>query len=154
MMWIVAAANFNQEEAAIGHAVDRGFAAYAPRFENEYVQRGQRRKRVEFLFPPYIFVGLEEWSWYGLLGTRGISHLLPNNTRPTVIPSEWVDDLRAREVNGLIQVPKKLKRGEYVRIPRGKFMGHCGVYQGMSRRQREIVLLDSLGRVELAVGDL
>ena len=63
--------------------------------------------------------------------------------------------------NGLIKLPKaetspSLVEGTEVKILTGNFQGLCAISQGTSPRQREIVLLDLLGRkvlVELRKDD-
>jgi transcription antitermination factor NusG len=70
-----------------------------------------------------------------------------------------MDEIRSREDRrGFIRLPKKNhERGEKVRITRGMFLDHFGIYDGSSRKDRERVLLDILGRmvpVDVAPGDL
>ena len=74
---------------------------------------------------------------------------------PSRLPGEWVDKMKAKEQNGVIVLPKERYRiGERVQITDGLFQGQFGLYQGMTSRQREVVLLGALGKVELASGDL
>jgi len=66
-----------------------------------------------------------------------------------------IDDLRKRERNGLIKLPKRpaLQPGDQVRILQGPFAGQLGLYAGMRPHERVLVLLQLLGgqqRVELA----
>jgi hypothetical protein len=50
-------------------------------------------------------------------------------------------------------VPKhRFAIGQNVTVGSGLLMGQRGLYQGMGHRQREIVLLDVLGTVELQPG--
>jgi hypothetical protein len=65
--------------------------------------------------------------------------------------------MRGREDSrGYIKLPKeRYLRGQRIQIASGLFQGRFGLYQGMTARQREVVLLDVLNvRVELATNDL
>jgi transcription antitermination factor NusG len=68
-------------------------------------------------------------------------------------------DLRRREHKGAIELPKPpgLCAGDKVRIVRGAFHGHLGLYEGMRPHERVNVLLQLLGgacRVTLAKSDI
>ena len=91
-----------------------------------------------------------------MLGTFGVSSILLSGDKPARLDDRWVDSMKAREnKEGFIALPtEKYKRGERVRIQAGLFSGHLGIYQGMTSKQREVVLLDMLGRVEIASSDL
>ena len=62
--------------------------------------------------------------------------------------------MKRQEVKGLITLSKhRFKIGQRVEVTGGLFAGAHGMYQGMTSRQREVVILDALGaRVELASG--
>jgi len=74
--------------------------------------------------------------------------------RPARVADQIIDDLRKRERNGLIELPKRPgpKPGDQVRILQGPFAGQLGLYAGMRAHERVLVLLALLGgqqRVEL-----
>jgi transcription antitermination factor NusG len=78
---------------------------------------------------------------------------------PARVADYIIDDLRKRERNGLIELPKreKFRAGEAVRVTQGVFNGHVGLFAGMRPRQRVEILLQLLGsvqRVTLAESDL
>jgi transcription antitermination factor NusG len=64
-----------------------------------------------------------------------------------------IEEVRRREVNGLIELPKlPLRRGAQVRILQGPFRDRLAIFADMKPRQRVEVLLQLLGsahRVEL-----
>ena len=66
-------------------------------------------------------------------GTLG---LIMDGLQPARVPDAVIAELRARECNGLIELPKPrgLRRGDQVRIIRGPFRGRAGLYAGMSGR--------------------
>jgi hypothetical protein len=64
-----------------------------------------------------------------------------------------------REVGGIVRLPKPppFRSGDRVRVVRGPFEGHFGLYDGMAPRERIFVLLSMLGasiRTEMAEADV
>ena len=89
----------------------------------------------------------------------GVIGLIMDGIRPARVADQIIDDLRKRERNGLIELPKRPgpKPGDQVRILQGPFAGQLGLYAGMRAHERVLVLLALLGgqqRVELAKGPL
>ena len=74
------------------------------------------------------------------------------------LADQIIDDLRKRERNGLIELPKRpaLQPGDQVCILQGPFAGQLGLYAGMRPHERVLVLLQLLGgqRVELSKADV
>jgi transcription antitermination factor NusG len=96
-----------------------------------------------------------EAQWYAARWSLGVIGLIMDGVRPARVADHIIDDLRKRERNGLIELPKRsgLKPGDQARILQGPFAGHLGLYAGMRPHERVLVLLQLLGgqqRVELA----
>jgi transcriptional antiterminator RfaH len=151
--WAVVMTHARGEDRAIMHAERWGFVTYAPR--EKIIRRRKGGRKVtdsHWLFPRYLFVRIED-QWQNLWHTIGISGVLMSGDMPAALPEGWVEGLKARERNGLVVLTKsRFKEGQRVQVTAGLFSGQRGLYQGMTTRQREIVLLDTLGRVELAPG--
>jgi transcription antitermination factor NusG len=141
------------ERRALLHLGWQGFDTYAPRERTTHITRGRKVTSSRLLFSRYVFVWMAE-HWYRLFATAGISRLLMTGNEPSKLPDGLVEQLRSRERNGLIQLPKhRFRIGQHVEVGGGLFVGAKGLYQGMTSRQREVVLLDTLGcKVELASG--
>ena len=110
--------------------------------------------RIAPLFPCYLFVRVVE-RWTPIATTLGVVRVLRDGDGPARLPERVLDDLRAREVNGVVRLPS-LRIGQTVRILRGSLRGTLAVYDGMSGRDRERVLLDFLGgkvRASIRLGD-
>ncbi len=77
---------------------------------------------------------------------------------PARVADSVIDEIRSRERNGLVELPKRrLRAGDAVRIWRGPFAGHLALYAGVSSRERVAVLLSLLGaqrRLLLAEKDI
>jgi transcription antitermination factor NusG len=140
------------ERRALWHMKYQGFTTYAPREKITRVVRGKKQNTSRWLFPRYIFVWIAD-HWHALFSTIGISKVLMTGDHPARLPDKWVEAMRAREHHGLITLPKhRFRIGQRVVVASGLLLGAHGLYQGMGHQQREIVLLESLGRVELASG--
>ena len=126
-----------------------------------YLPRIKVRNRITPLFPSYLFVNLaQKPRWYPILWTPHVTRLLMAGDRPAQLPEEVVTQIRKREHNGLVKLPnasRRFRKGQEVRIIRGSFEGYIGLYEGMSGKDRERVLLELLGQavtVELPGKDL
>jgi len=150
--WGVVQSQPAQEPRALWHMTYQGFTTYAPKEKITRITRGKKRTASRWLFPRYIFVWMD--AWHALFSTIGLTRVLMNGEEPARIPNGWVDYMRSQERNGLIVLPKhRFFLGQRVTVGGGLFVGAKGLYQGMTNRDREIVLLEALGaRVELAPG--
>ena len=152
MYWAVVNTQPMCERRTLWHLEWQGFAAYAPREKIIRVSRGRKIAASRWLFPRYIFVYISD-TWHALFSTIGVARVLMTGDKPSRLPERWIKDMKLQEHNGLITLPKhRFKIGQEVHVTTGLLKGQKGLYQGMTSRQREIVLLETLGRVELASG--
>ena len=151
--WAVVTTQPKCEHRALNHLEWQGFTAYAPKEKTVRVVHGRKVHGWRWLFPRYLFVWIEE-QWHALLSTIGISDVLMTGEYPARLPNGWVETMKRQEVKGLITLSKhRFKKGQRVEVTGGLFAGAKALYQGMSTRDREIVILEALGaRVELASG--
>jgi transcriptional antiterminator RfaH len=148
--WYVVQTQPCAERRAMAHLERQGFTTYLPR----YRKRRRHARRVETveapLFPRYLFVSIDLASqrWRSIHSTVGVSHLVCNGSDPAPLPDAVIDQLRAREEEGFVQLPLRpsFKPGEAVRILDGAFTSCLGLYEGMKDGERIAVLLDLLGR--------
>jgi transcription antitermination factor NusG len=75
------------------------------------------------------------------------------------MPDGVIAEIRGRERGGLVELPRRelARVGDPVRVVRGPFQGHVGLYAGMKPRERVEVLLAIPGgrqRVALPRGDV
>ena len=124
-----------------------GLAGYETNFSR------LREHRIT-LFPGYCFLTVEA-QWYAAPWSLGIIGLIMDGIKPARVADHIIDDLRKRERNGLIELPKRpgLKPGDRVRVLHGPLAGQLRLYAGHRPQERVLVLLALLGgqqRVELA----
>ena len=132
---------------------ERGYSVYVPMIASE-----RRRGAIEPLFPSYAFIVVQT-QWSPARYCPGVLRLISNGAdgQPATIGDGVVDAIRRRERKGLVELPPppRLRPGCRVRVTSGLFSGRMGVvalHRGLNGRERIVVLLAALGRVELARG--
>jgi transcriptional antiterminator RfaH len=144
-----------QREAVAQHFLElAGYAVYLPRLREHRVRGSRKIETRPVLFPGYLFVEIVV-GWWQARWCPGTLGLVMNAGVPVRVPDRVLDDIRKREVGGLIELPRhsKFRTGERLRVTQGPLAGHVGLYAGMKPRERIEVLLAILGgaqRVTLA----
>lgn len=139
MNWAVIQTEAQREHAVRLLLMRAGFETYLP--------RTRVRNRITPLFAGYLFVRLPPRCLWFVLWTPHVIRLLMSGDQPAKISEEIVSQIQKREHNGLVRLPiRRLRKGEKIRILRGSFEGQIGLYDGMSGRDRERVLLELLGQ--------
>jgi transcriptional antiterminator RfaH len=145
--WAVVQTISGQEDAVADRIERVGFKTLTPRARF----RINGKMRIAAVFPGYCFAEVEH-RWYDIRWCVGVLRLIMNGEKPAHLPEPEVEKImREMGHNGLIKLPKAqpaptLIAGSPVRILTGNFQGLNAIYQGMSPKQRELVLLDLLGR--------
>jgi transcriptional antiterminator RfaH len=152
--WTACRLQPHRESLALHCLSLNGFETYYPRLRERRIRFGRRVEHRPALFPGYAFV-LIELQWHAARWAPGIVNLIMDGVAPAKVADAVIEEVRRREVNGLIELPQRssLHRGARVRILRGPFNGHLAIFADMKPRQRVEVLLQLLGgahRVTLA----
>jgi transcriptional antiterminator RfaH len=159
--WCCAQHETNRERLALHTLGLNHFEVYLPRIRTQRVTA--TRKTLESsvaLFPGYLFIRIVEGRWWDARWSVGIVRIIRDGERPAVVPDAVIDEIRAREVGGLIQLappPPEFSPGDELRIVRGAFAGQIVLFEGMTSRQRIEVLFVLLGsprRVTLPRADV
>ena len=138
MNWAVVQTQSQREHAVRLLLMRIGFETYLPRIKH--------RGRIAPLFPSYVFVRIVD-RWYPVRWIPYVIRLIMAGEQPAAVPETFMAEIRKRERNGFVKLPLPFKPGQKVRISKGSFAGHIGVYAGMSGKQRERVLLELLGQI-------
>jgi transcriptional antiterminator RfaH len=156
--WFVAQTHPHCEIKATVHLRRQGFTTYLPR----YLKRRRHARRVADsaapLFPRYLFVSIDlaTQRWLSIDSTFGVTRLICQGETPSPVPQSVIDAIRCREDgNGFVQLIRRpqFAPGDNIRVIEGALDGCCGLYEGMSSRQRVTILLDLLGRKVRALVD-
>ncbi|MGB7916017.1 MAG: transcription termination/antitermination NusG family protein [Rhodomicrobium sp.] len=147
--WIVLTTHPHREDFAIENLVRQDYEAYCPMI----VKRIKHARRVydakRPLFPGYIFVErpVQRLLWRPLLGTLGVRAVVRHGETPALLPRGFVENLRAREVDGAIQKPEiPFKPGQSVAINGGPFDGLVGQILEIRESDRVLLLLNLLNQ--------
>ena len=156
--WACAQVQPHQERAAQHFLGLAGFECYCPRLRVVRRSHGRRIETRPCLFPSYVFVAIVS-GWWSARWCPHVVRLILNGATPAHVPDSAIQEIRDREVGGLIELapPPALRRGARVRILRGPFSGHLAIFADMKPRERVEILLQLLGgeqRVTLAKKDI
>jgi transcriptional antiterminator RfaH len=141
-------------EAAATHFLQlNGYQVYLPRLRLVRSRRGRKVESRPPLFPSYLFV-LITAGWWNARWCPGIVRPLTAGDMPMPVPDSLITEIKSRERGGLVELPRreKFKAGDRVKVLRGPFADHFGLYAGQRPHERVLVLLALLGgqqRVEL-----
>ena len=128
---------------------------YIPQIREQRIKGGRRCEVISPLFPSYGFIFLE--CWYAARWTIGVIDVLMDGAAPAKVPDRIITSIRAREINGLVTLPSRFKRGDKVRVVRGPFRERLALYDGMNGHERVAILLSLLGserRLMVPRGDI
>lgn len=111
-----------RERYAARNVRNQGHDVFMPFVEQE------GRLRDEPLFPGYIFVLGPEWFY--LQSTYGVANVIMMGEDPARMPiKEMKVLLKAANKEGVITVQReKFKKGQQIKVKRGSWQGHVGVY--------------------------
>jgi transcriptional antiterminator RfaH len=146
-----------RREAAAQHFLElAGYRTYLPRLRLVRPGRGRKIETRPPLFPAYVFVWIVE-GWWSARWCPHIVRLIAAGDGPVHVSAAVVDEIKARERDGLVELPKReaFRVGDAVRVSHGPFAGCVGLYAGMRPHERVLILLALLGGqrpVELARG--
>jgi transcriptional antiterminator RfaH len=147
--WFVLSTHPHREAEALKNLARQSFSAYCPMIMKHIRHARRTYDAARPLFPGYVFVAQEGEGqrWRPLNSTLGVRSLLMCGELPARLPAGFVEDLKAREVNGSICKPEKpFEIGQQVTIQGGAFDGIIGQIVEMRENDRVLVLLDLLNR--------
>ena len=119
--------------------MEAGFRVYNPRYKQD--------EKVKPFFPGYEFIYFDFPEQYRLVKyTRGVKKIVGTKEGPTPIPEDVLYALKAREVNGLIELLKygeEPELGDEIEVVEGPLKGLKGVFKReLSDADRVLILLN------------
>jgi transcriptional antiterminator RfaH len=144
MYWAAAQLKPQGERVALQCLALAGFETFVPRIRERRVRQGRKVEATPPLFPGYAFVVIE-LQWRAAHYCPGVVRLVMDGFQPARMPDGVIADIRARQRDGLVVLPRRLKRGDPVRILRGPFREQLAFYEGQAPHERVAVLLQLLG---------
>ena len=156
--WYAAYTSANHEKRVAEQARQRSLECFLPLYES--VRRWKdRRVRLELpLFPGYVFFRLALRDKLRVLEIPGVAKLVGFDGRPTSVPDEDVEAIRACLDGGQAMQPHRyVQRGQRVRVLRGPLAGQTGIVLRQKKRTLFVISFELLMRsvaVELDLADL
>ena len=103
--WAAAQLQPQRDTLALHFLRQAGFETYAPRLRERRTVQGRKVVRTPLLFPGYAFVWIE-LQWSQARWSPGVVRLIMDGLAPAVVPLAVIEEIRARERGGLIELPK------------------------------------------------
>ena len=141
MTWYALQHKPGQGDRALTHLQNQDIACFYPKITVEKIKGGKRTKKLEPLFPGYLFVKLEQADpvWAKLRSTRGILRIVSFANKPATIPDEVI-----RHINDSLHTVAELggiKPGQAVELEDGPFKGISAIFQAYDGEERAVVLI-------------
>lgn len=141
MTWYALQHKPAQGDRAVQHLQNQDITCFYPKVEVEKIKAGKRIKKLEPLFPGYVFVNLEQSDpmWAKLRSTRGVLRIVSFGNRPASIGDEVIAHIKdsldkVAELGGI-------KPGQSIELSEGPFKGLNAVFLSYDGEERAIVLI-------------
>lgn len=142
------------EKHAAGELAERyDLISYIPLIRTSRVIAGRVVPGAEPLFRRYVFLLNLTCQWRAVLETRGVmSFLFPGEDGPEFVRDSVVEEIRSREVDGFVPLPKKPEdpnqfyRDQRLVVREGLMAGKVVVHSGLTIGKREFCFLEMFGR--------
>ena len=149
MTWYALQHKPAQGDRALAHLQNQDIACFYPKIQVEKIKAGKRIKKLEPLFPGYLFVNLEQTdpAWAKLRSTRGVLRVVSFANKPAAM----ADDVIQHVKDSLDSVTQQggLKSGEAVQLVESPFEGINAVFQAYDGEERAIVLISFMQKQQL-----
>ena len=154
--WYLVQSKPRNEMRALENLVRQGYETYLPLMEVERLQRGKLLKKMEPLFPRYLFLHLEEGNdnWGPIRSTMGVAGLVRFGQAYAVVSDDVLEAVRVRTQDGKKAL---FSPGDSIRVVSGPLLGLEGVFDITDGEQRSFVLLEFMQkqqRVSVSTADL
>lgn len=141
MTWYAIQHKPAQGDRALAHLQNQGVSCFYPKVEVERICGGKRCRRLEPLFPGYLFVNLDDANpvWSRLRSTRGVLRVVGFGNRPAPIEDDVIDHIRASVAT--VAAHGGIRPGQTIELEEGPFKGLQAVFQAYDGEERAIVLI-------------
>tara|TARA_B100002003_G_scaffold210813_1_gene206857 strand:+ start:699 stop:1178 length:480 start_codon:yes stop_codon:yes gene_type:complete len=142
MTWYALQHKPAQGDRALTHLQNQEIGCFYPKIPVEKIKAGKRTKKLEPLFPGYLFVNLEQSDprWAKLRSTRGVLRIVSFANKPAPIGDDVIEHIKA----SLDSVAEQggIKPGQAVQLNEGPFEGINAIFQAYDGEARAIVLIN------------
>ncbi len=142
MTWYALQHKPAQGDRALTHLQNQEIVCFYPKITVEKIKAGKRTKKLEPLFPGYLFVNLEQTDpmWAKLRSTRGVLRIVGFANKPAAISDDVIQHVK----QSLDSVTEQggIKPGQAVQLEEGPFTGINAIFQAYDGEARAIVLIN------------
>lgn len=141
MTWYALQHKPAQGDRALQHLQNQDIACFYPKISVEKIKGGKRSKKLEPLFPGYLFVNLEQTDprWSKLRSTRGVLRIVGFANKPAPISDAVIQHVK--ESLDSVAEQGGIKPGQAVQLSEGPFEGINAIFQAYDGEERAIVLV-------------
>jgi transcriptional antiterminator RfaH len=147
--WVVVNTHPAKEMLAIENLRRQKFETYCPLMRKRIRHARREHEALRPLFPSYVFAKLDPKMnrWRSIASTFGVKQLIAFGDRPGLLHSDFIESLKAREVEGVIVRPREpYQVGEKVLLTGGAFEGISATIIQLNENDRVVVLMEILSR--------
>lgn len=131
-----------QGDRAVHNLQNQDIACFYPKITVEKIKAGKRVKKLEPLFPGYVFVNMSDTDplWSKLRSTRGVMRIVSFANKPAAISDDVIQHIK----DSLDSVAEQggIKPGQSVQLNEGAFEGINAIFQAYDGEARAIVLIN------------
>lgn len=142
MTWYALQHKPAQGDRALTHLQNQEIVCFYPKITVEKIKAGKRTKKLEPLFPGYLFVNLEQTDpmWAKLRSTRGVLRIVGFANKPAAISDDVIQHVK----QSLDSVTEQggIKPGQAIQLEEGPFTGINAIFQAYDGEARAIVLIN------------
>ncbi|WP_430414986.1 transcription/translation regulatory transformer protein RfaH [Marinobacter adhaerens] len=142
MTWYALQHKPAQGDRALLHLQNQDIACFYPKISVEKIKGGKRSKKLEPLFPGYMFVNLEQSDplWSKLRSTRGVLRIVGFANKPAPISDAVIQHIK--ESLDSVAEQGGIKPGQAVQLSEGPFEGINAIFQAYDGEERAVVLVN------------
>ncbi|WP_417566250.1 transcription/translation regulatory transformer protein RfaH [Marinobacter sp.] len=141
MTWYALQLKPAQGDRALANLQNQDIACFFPKITVETIKAGKRSKKLEPLFPGYLFVNLDQTDpmWAKLRSTRGVLRIVSFANKPAAISDDVIQHIK----DSLDSVAEQggIKPGQAIQLSEGPFEGINAIFQAYDGEARAIVLI-------------
>ena len=125
------------------------FQIFLPRIQISKRLRGRYTRRIEAMFPRYLFIYLDTVhdNWMPIRSTLGVSQLVRFGGLPAQVPETLITELMTnQDENGFnVTQAREILHGDRVEILDGPMAGYVGMFEQYCSAERVQILLKIVG---------
>ena len=141
--WFVVRTKPHKEQLAYNELLRQAIEAFLPLLKAPLPVYGRLAWVRAPLFPCYMFARFANDATFKVKNTRGVREIVSSDHEPTVIPENVINDLKARCVDGVVELPpERFRPNQPVKVRTGAFQGWDAIFERyISADERVAILL-------------